>query len=345
MLRGTLCWLRRAHANRARLVPAWRDNIFIVGDDHFASYDVRIAKSPGAAQCGKRQKLAAKEKSGQDCMKVEEDKTTGVSRHVYAREPLRFQGSIPVFSESNEYTDNYERISADHLAYHRRNGTNPFIPENLWVQMEDSTIELIRKYSKSGNMILDVGVGLGRLLSHFPHLQRYGIDISFSYLENAQKEGIEVCYGLVEDIPYQESTFDILVCTDVLEHVLNLNSCIEKILFVLKVNGILIVRVPYRENLQCYLTTPYKYVHLRNFDEYSVRLLFERLFNCEHMETTFGSYYLNEAFLKYRLPFKSLHFVLSPIIGFLKLISPEVSDILIKKLYNPLEMNVVYRKK
>jgi SAM-dependent methyltransferase len=278
-------------------------------------------------------------------MKIEENSRNGAPQHVHAREPLRFQGSIPGVSESSEYTDNYERTSEDHLASYRKNGTNPFIPENLWVQMEDSTIQLIKKYSTSGDMILDVGVGLGRLLSHFPHLQRYGIDISFGYLENAEKEGIEVCYGLTEDMPYKKGAFDIVVCTDVLEHVLNLNSCIEKRLFVLKGNGILIVRVPYRENLESYLTTPYKYVHLRKFDEYSVRLLFERIFNCEHMETTFGSYYLNEAFLKHRLPLAGLHLFLSPIIRFVKLINPRVSDVLLRKLYNPLEMNVVYRKK
>ena len=88
-----------------------------------------------------------------------------VDRQMFVREPLRFQGSIPVFSESNVYTANYEQIADDHLVSLRETGSNPFIPERLWVQTEASTVSLIKKHSKAGDRILDVGVGLGRLLS------------------------------------------------------------------------------------------------------------------------------------------------------------------------------------
>jgi 2-polyprenyl-3-methyl-5-hydroxy-6-metoxy-1,4-benzoquinol methylase len=98
---------------------------------------------------------------------------------IFRKEPIRFHGTIPVFSWPNDYTDNYRKISEDHLESLRRNGTNPFIPEDLWLEFEKSTIELIKKYSKQGNRVLDVGVGLGRLISHFPNLERYGMDISF----------------------------------------------------------------------------------------------------------------------------------------------------------------------
>ena len=104
---------------------------------------------------------------------------------IFRKEPIRFHGNIPVFSHSNEYTDNYGKISDDHLESLRRNGTNPFIPEDLWVEFEKSTAELIKKYSKPGGRVLDVGVGLGRLLSQFSSLERYGMDISFGYLEIA----------------------------------------------------------------------------------------------------------------------------------------------------------------
>ncbi len=278
-------------------------------------------------------------------MNTELEKKRDFLLDVYARQPLRLHRGIPVFSEGSEYTQNYERISEDHLVCHRKDGTNPFIPKDLWVQMEHSTIELIKKHSLPGHMILDVGVGLGRLLSHFADRRRYGMDISFGYLESAQGKGIEVCYSLAEEMPYRESIFDLVVCTDVLEHVLNLNLCIENILFVLKANGILVVRVPYRENLAGYLTTPYKYVHLRNFDEYSIRLLFERIYNCEHLETTFASYFFKEAFLRYRLPPVRLNFVVSKIIACAGLIWPTVALRMREKLYYPLEMNVVYRKK
>jgi ubiquinone/menaquinone biosynthesis C-methylase UbiE len=76
--------------------------------------------------------------------------------------------------------------------------------------MENSTIRLIEKYSWPGDIILDVGVGLGCLLSHLSSLRRYGMDISFGYLEVAQSKGVEVCYALVEEMPYQANLFDII---------------------------------------------------------------------------------------------------------------------------------------
>jgi len=278
-------------------------------------------------------------------MSVEPEKKHDSLSDVYSRKPLRWHRGIPVFSEENEYTKNYERIAEDHLAWHRKDGTNPFIPADLWAVMERSTVGLVRKYTSPGHRILDVGVGLGGLLAHFPDRRRFGMDISFGYLENAQGKGIEVCFSLAEEMPYRENAFDLVVCTDLLEHVVDLNLCVKKMLFVTKPNGILVVRVPYRENLACYLTTPYKLVHVRNFDEYSLRLLFERIFNCEHIETSFAAYLLKEAYLRYRLPPMKLNFLVSKIITLVGLLRPELGRRLRRKLYYSLEMNVVYRKR
>src|ERR1700704_341282 len=91
---------------------------------------------------------------------------------VYAREPIRIIGGIPVFSEPDKYIENYEKISHDHLKVMKKEGSNPWIDEGLWVEMEDSTAQLVERYGKPGRPMLDVGVGLGRLLSRFPKFQR-----------------------------------------------------------------------------------------------------------------------------------------------------------------------------
>lgn len=266
---------------------------------------------------------------------------------IFIKEPIGFHGTIPVFSCSNDYTANYEKISEDHLESFHRNGTNPFIPEDLWVEFEKSTIELIKKYSKSGDRVLDVGVGLGRLLSHFPNLERCGMDISFGYLEVSQSKGINVCYSLVEDMPYREGLFDLVVCTDVLEHVLDLNMCCSKILSVLREGGILIVRVPFKEKLSPYLevTYPYKYVHLRNFDEYSLRLLFERIFGCEYVEMAMVGYTPSTNKLRCQAPFQKVNLILSQFISVIKTVHKPLYGLLLKKLYDPIVINIVVRKR
>lgn len=265
---------------------------------------------------------------------------------IFRNEPIRFHGNIPVFSHLNEYTDNYRKISEDHLESLRRNGTNPFIPEDLWVEFEKSTAELVKKYSKQGDRVLDVGVGLGRLLSQFPYLERYGMDISFGYLEIAQSRGINVCYALVEDMPYREGLFDLVVCTDVLEHVFDLKVCCENILSVLKTGGILIIRVPFRENLSQYLevTYPYKYVHLRNFDVYSLRLLFERIFGCEYIEMATAGYTPGTNRLRFPMPFQKGNVIVSWFVSRIKTIYKPAYELFLKKLYDPVVINIVVRR-
>lgn len=267
---------------------------------------------------------------------------------VYAREPLFFRGDIPVFSEQDQYTANYEKISEEHLKSMRVTGENPFMPEPLWVQGEKSTVFLIEKYVKPGDLILDVGVGLGRILSHFPNLQRYGMDISFGYLEEARQKEIDVCFSRIEDMPYQKETFDIVVCTDVLEHVFDLNLCIARILSVLKKKGTLIVRVPFREVLKGYTEPdyPYPFVHLRSFDEDSLRLLFEKVFGCKMVETHRAGYVLcGDYRIRNRELFNDEEYnALMAWISKLEKISPSLYWDILRKLHLPIEFNAVIQK-
>ncbi len=102
----------------------------------------------------------------------------------------------------------------------------------------------------------------------------------------AQSKGIDVAYAKLEDMPYQDGVFDMVMATDVLEHVLDLHAATTQMLRVLKPGGHLIIRVPYREDLEVYLRTdlPYEFIHLRNFDEHSLRLHFQKIFRCEVLE-------------------------------------------------------------
>ena len=266
--------------------------------------------------------------------------------NVYSREPLEIRDGIPVFSRTNEYTDNYEDISHDHLASMARDGTNPFIAEKVWQEMEASTVALVQKYSKPGDAVLDVGVGLGRVLANFPALRRYGMDISFGYLKEVQSKGIEVCFAQVEEIPYKPDTFDLVLATDILEHVLDLNLSCRNMLKVLKPGGLLIARVPYREDLSGYLApeNPYKYVHVRNFDEDSLRILFERILDCEWVELTKVAHHAYAGTrLKYRLPRadQAMRGVLSRMESSL----PRAYQKMTPKLVLPMEINVVVRKR
>lgn len=283
---------------------------------------------------------------------------------IFKKDPIEYFENIPIFSNKNEdYIQNYEKISKDHLNAIKNGIENPFIDKELWNQMEEGTVSLALKYihiylQESGSKkirILDVGVGLGRLIdkikanySGYAEIEYWGIDISISYLSEANKKGIYVVFSKIEDFPFYDEIFDIVLCTDVLEHVLDLNLAIKNIKNALKKGGYLIIRVPNKEDLNPYLTSdyPYYYVHLRNFDKASISLLLSRIFDLELIEFTNGAFYPVDNLLKYKLPFKLYYLI----IYFLnKILSKKINKHYYLKflqyLYEPVEINCVTRKK
>lgn len=214
--------------------------------------------------------------------------------NLYTREPHSMCSGIPIFSEKDAYVENYEKIASDHVLQITDTQENPFMEEELWVSLEASTREFIQRHVPKGSRILDVGVGLGRLLEPLTEYDRFGVDISIDYLSIARQRGIEVAFAKIEELPYQADFFDAIVVCDVLEHVFDLNYCCEKILSCLRPGGVLIVRVPFKEDLAVYLNEdlPYEFIHMRNFDEASLRLHFQKIFGLQFLEAKPTAHYL-----------------------------------------------------
>jgi 2-polyprenyl-6-hydroxyphenyl methylase/3-demethylubiquinone-9 3-methyltransferase len=94
--------------------------------------------------------------------------------------------------------------------------------------------------------VLDIGCG-GGLACEFLAKRGAnvsGIDLSFNSIktaqEHAKKSNLQIDYqcGVAENLPYGESTFDVIVCFDVLEHVEDWEKVISEIYRVLNKNGI-----------------------------------------------------------------------------------------------------------
>ena len=208
------------------------------------------------------------------------------SLDIYSRDPIYMHDGIPIFSKNDTYVLNYQKIASDHISQISDTQENPFMEEELWRSLEVSTRAYIQKHVAKGSKILDVGVGLGRLLEPLTEYERYGVDISLDYLALARRRGIEVALAKIEELPYKADFFDAIVVCDVLEHVFDINYCCEKILQCLRPGGVLIIRVPFREDLNVYLNEdlPYEFIHLRNFDEASLRLHFQKIFGLQFLE-------------------------------------------------------------
>jgi ubiquinone/menaquinone biosynthesis C-methylase UbiE len=291
---------------------------------------------------------------------------------VFSYSPIEVIDGIPVFSVSDFYIKNYQKIASDHMKIaFSEDIDNPFMEDETWQRLDDSTRSLIKKYSKTGDKVLDVGVGLGRVLSSFAELDRYGIDISLDYLSIAKKNGIEVALSSVDDMPFPDDAFDLVISCDVIEHVVDLHSCYQQMVRVLKPGGILIIRAPFNENLEVYLDyKEYDFVHVRSLSLEDLVLPLTKFYGMTYREHTLVEPYLKESTFKVNLLAADSPLIKlanesqgdeSPLWGLkniagltdtdfknwfyaLKTTHPELYDLILPDLINCLEFNTVFQK-
>jgi len=104
-----------------------------------------------------------------------------------------------------------------------------------------------------GKKILDVGCGDGVLTSMFARLgcQASGIDYSEEAVQFAKQKLSNNSYvnftqGSAYDLPWPDATFDLVVSSDVIEHLTDVKKFLQEISRVLKPSGGVIISTPIR---------------------------------------------------------------------------------------------------
>jgi methionine biosynthesis protein MetW len=118
------------------------------------------------------------------------------------------------------------------------------------------TIFSFLRYEKKTKKILDCGCGNGLTLNflklnNFKEL--YGVDISSKCLKECRKKGIKNLKKVnleEEKLPYRKNSFDIVICSEVFEHLFNPHIALQEIKRVLKDNGFAIFSFPNELNLR-----------------------------------------------------------------------------------------------
>jgi 2-polyprenyl-3-methyl-5-hydroxy-6-metoxy-1,4-benzoquinol methylase len=99
-----------------------------------------------------------------------------------------------------------------------------------------------------GLEIAEVGSGGGHVLRMFPTGRLTAIDVSDIYLENARRNlaGYDVRFlkGEVDKMELPPASFDRVICTEVLEHVVDPDAVLAAIARLLRPDGVAIVTVP-----------------------------------------------------------------------------------------------------
>lgn len=127
--------------------------------------------------------------------------------------------------------------------------------------------------------ILDVGCGAGRWLQElgkiFPKSEIWGVDKEPKAIEFCQKRNLKnLKIGTAEKLPFDDFSFDLVTCLDLLEHVSGDQKAISEFYRILKPGGFLILSVPAYKKLFCYWDK--MLLHQRRYDRQGIERLLEK---------------------------------------------------------------------
>ncbi len=97
--------------------------------------------------------------------------------------------------------------------------------------------------------ILDIGCGDGliaEILAKRLSAKPYGLEISKDAVLKAKKRGVEATVFDISEkkLPYNDNSFDVVFCGDIIEHIYDTESLLSNIRKILKPKGLLIATVP-----------------------------------------------------------------------------------------------------
>ena len=117
----------------------------------------------------------------------------------------------------------------------------------------------LNKYELNNNgIMLDVGCGEGRhifgVMQDYPQMKCVGLDMDnaslnraeegYQYFESISNAGAEFIKGSAYSLPFPDESIDLIVCSEVLEHLHEYNDAVEEIHRVLKPGGKFYASVP-----------------------------------------------------------------------------------------------------
>ncbi|OGU11828.1 MAG: hypothetical protein A2X61_15485 [Ignavibacteria bacterium GWB2_35_12] len=190
----------------------------------------------------------------------------------------------PSYFTENEKQMNYlEHYKYDGEYYDYFEGRICKATEHDERRLREYILSLIPKTAKN---ILDVGSGgawLAKSLQN-KNVELYSFDISPNNISKAlELYPFENHHGIVGDAlnpPFRNGTFDCIISSEVIEHIVEPKLFIQKLISLLKTDGRLIISTPYKENIQysicthCNQPTPHN-AHLHSFDENKLKNLID----------------------------------------------------------------------
>jgi len=161
----------------------------------------------------------------------------------------------------------------------------------------DRLIRLAEKIS-DGRSLLNIGCG-SAYLEYTAQQRRWNVisvDPDPKSIECLKSAGIDARCGIIESLPVQSESVDVVVATEVFEHLVpdSMNAGLGEIQRVLARGGVLIGTVPFRENLadnevfcpQCKIRF-HRWGHHQTFDISNMRAILQKYFVVRSLRPVF----------------------------------------------------------
>lgn len=171
------------------------------------------------------------------------------------------------------YFENYEGLAKQNLA-----------KSNIDRRFLRNQSKNVVKYVKpvEGLNVCDIGIGQGflcdELLAAGAH-RIAAVDVAPSFLARFKgHERVTPYLANAESLPFRNE-FDLIVSTDVMEHVINVGSYLYCVNRALKIGGRTAIRVPYREGLLNYsphMKYGHAFGHMRSFNKDLLRIYMQQ---------------------------------------------------------------------
>jgi len=182
----------------------------------------------------------------------------------------------PIFQSEDEAVKVHETY---HLDTDRE---GKFIPSHTgWLR----TKQLLDWIPEGNPTILGVGCNSGGLektiLQHKKGSIVYGIDVNKQLVDLANQKGVIAKVARGEDLPFKDEFFDIVILSEILEHVFDVDKVVKETLRVLKNGGLIIGSVPHPKGGNAQKGIENHPYHARIFTKQTLKETFKMLGNFE----------------------------------------------------------------
>lgn len=188
--------------------------------------------------------------------------------------------------------------------------------------IDEFIIEVVKKEVLQGSKILDVGAGTVRYKKYFPECIYLTQDFGQCEEPNFQYGKIDYVSDIV-DIPVDDNSFDVIICTEVFEHIPRPDLAVKEFSRILKSGGKIYITAPLGSAVHFYPYHYYggcskswyiKYLNEYGFDEIVIKPK-KRFFALYAIHTKRALMYLEKSK-------KLRHKIFLPVIEFLSLVLP-----------------------